>query len=132
MSSLARWRRCVTNENGPESRSTRLRHSLWNLNSPSPLFRNPKSSPDMRYVILRDDDTNALTPTECLEQLYRPFLDRGLPVNLATIPRVRTDTLTKRGAVEGYLLAKTQNTPATVPFSDNAELVRYLHENTGY
>ena len=37
----------------------------------------------MRYVILRDDDTNALTPIECLETLYRPFLDRGLPVNLA-------------------------------------------------
>ena len=29
----------------------------------------------MHYVILRDDDTNALTPVGCLEQLYRPFLD---------------------------------------------------------
>ena len=35
----------------------------------------------MRYVILRDDDTNALTPVDCLERLYRPFLNRGLPVN---------------------------------------------------
>ena len=29
----------------------------------------------MRYVVLRDDDTNFLTPPECLERLYRPFLD---------------------------------------------------------
>jgi len=28
----------------------------------------------MHCVILRDDDTNALTPVEYLEQLYRPFL----------------------------------------------------------
>jgi len=47
----------------------------------------------MHYVILRDDDTNALTPVECLEQLYRPFLDRDLPVSLAVIPNVRTDTI---------------------------------------
>jgi hypothetical protein len=47
----------------------------------------------MRYVILRDDDTNALTPVECLERLYRPFLNLGLPVNLATIPKVRTDVI---------------------------------------
>ena len=45
----------------------------------------------MRTVIIRDDDTNALTPVDCLERLYRPFLVRGLPVNLATIPEVRTD-----------------------------------------
>ena len=36
----------------------------------------------MRHVILRDDDTNALTPPECLEKLYRPFLDRGLPMSV--------------------------------------------------
>jgi peptidoglycan/xylan/chitin deacetylase (PgdA/CDA1 family) len=58
----------------------------------------------MHYVIIRDDDTNALTPVECLERLYRPFLDRGLPVNLAVIPEVATDTRTPDGELEGYLL----------------------------
>ena len=48
----------------------------------------------MRYVIIRDDDTNASTPVECLERLYRPFLERGLPVNLAVIPDVSTDATT--------------------------------------
>jgi predicted deacetylase len=86
----------------------------------------------MRYVILRDDDTNALTPAECLEQLYRPFLDRNLPVNLAAIPRVRTDTVTQQGVTEGYLFAKRNGTPPTVPFGNNADLVRYLHDNSGY
>src|SRR5581483_7450056 len=56
-------------------------------------------------VILRDDDTCALTPRACLERLYRPFLDRGLPVNLAVIPEVRTDVRTDDGAREGFLAA---------------------------
>ena len=40
----------------------------------------------MHYVIIRDDDTFAFTPPACLERIYRPFLGRGLPVNLAMIP----------------------------------------------
>jgi predicted deacetylase len=86
----------------------------------------------MHYVILRDDDTNALTPVECLEQLYRPFLDRGLPVNLATIPNVRTDTISTNGRLEQYLFAKHSNTPRLVPLASNGRLVRYLQENSGY
>ncbi len=61
----------------------------------------------MRYVIFRDDDTNALTPVECLERLYRPFLDRGLPVNLATIPDVATGARMADGRPEGFLLANS-------------------------
>lgn len=83
----------------------------------------------MHYVILRDDDTNALTPVECLEQLYRPFLDRGLPVNLAVIPNVRTDTISTDGTLEKYLFAKSADTPKEIPIASNSELVRYLHEN---
>jgi len=86
----------------------------------------------MHYVILRDDDTNALTPVECLEQLYRPFLDRSLPVNLAVIPNVRTDTISTDGALEKYLFAKRADTPAELPIASNNELVRYLHENPGF
>jgi hypothetical protein len=86
----------------------------------------------MRYVILRDDDTNALTPVECLEQLYRPFLDRGLPVNLATIPNVRTDTISTNGKLEKHLLAKGSATPSEVPLAHNGRLLRYLQEHAGY
>jgi hypothetical protein len=86
----------------------------------------------MHYVILRDDDTNALTPVECLEQLYRPFLDRGLPVNLATIPNVRTDTVSTNGRLEQYLLARSPDTPPAVPLASNHQLVRYLRENPGF
>src|SRR5438477_438924 len=60
----------------------------------------------MRYVIIRDDDTNALTPVECLERLYRPFLDRGLPINLAVIPEVSTAAKMSDGKPEGFLLFK--------------------------
>src|SRR4051812_7938580 len=63
----------------------------------------------MRYVILRDDDTNALTPVNCLERLYRPFLDRGLPVNLAVIPDVATDARTPEGKREGFLFRGREN-----------------------
>jgi hypothetical protein len=88
----------------------------------------------MRYVIIRDDDTNALTPVECLEKLYRPFLDRGLPVNLATIPEVGTDVRMPDGQLEGFLPARAAaaHAGATVPLAENLELTSYLHTNPLY
>jgi hypothetical protein len=80
-----------------------------------------------RYVILRDDDTNALTPVASLERLYRPFLDRGLPVNLAVIPEVRRATTDPRGRREGFV-PPGQGEP-TVPLIKSPELVRYLKAN---
>ncbi len=86
----------------------------------------------MRYVVIRDDDTNALTPVECLERLYRPFLDRGLPVNLATIPDVTTDAHMSNGAPEGFLVHRNGEKSKTVPIGSNAKLVNYIRENSGY
>ncbi len=86
----------------------------------------------MRYVIIRDDDTNALTPVEHLERLYRPFLDCGMPVNLATIPEVATGTRMADGQPEGYLSWKNGETGCTVPIGSNEKLVRYLLDNPGY
>ena len=86
----------------------------------------------MRYVILRDDDTNALTPPDCLERLYRPFLDRGLPVHLATIPEVNVNTRMPDGQPEGYLLARNGATEEKLPIGSNPELVGYLRGNPGY
>jgi len=86
----------------------------------------------MRYVILRDDDTNAFTPVECLDRLYRPFLDRGLPVNLAVIPRVRTDAVTPQGRPEQFLFAKNGTKSLTAAIGENPTLVRYLLDNPGY
>ena len=83
----------------------------------------------MRYVILRDDDTNAFTPVECLERLYRPFLDRGLPVNLATIPRVRTDAIRADGQPEEFLYGAHRAAQRPVSLAENPRLVRYLLEN---
>ncbi|MDE3084580.1 MAG: DUF2334 domain-containing protein [Verrucomicrobiota bacterium] len=85
----------------------------------------------MRYVILRDDDTNAFTPPECLEKLYRPFLDRELPVNLAVIPEVHTDARRADGHRECFLPEKNGQEDS-VPIGDNAALVSYLHANPGY
>jgi hypothetical protein len=83
-------------------------------------------------VILRDDDTNALTPVACLERLYRPFLDRGLPVNLATIPEVREDARTRDDQREGFLPRESNPAVETVPLADNRALVDYLRANPGY
>src|SRR3954454_11481946 len=89
----------------------------------------------MRYVILRDDDTNALTPMECLELLYRPFLDRGLPVNLATIPDVDLNARKSDGSPEGFLPCP-QSAPThsrnTVQIRENKKLVKYLLGNPGF
>lgn len=90
----------------------------------------------MKYVIIRDDDTCALTPIECLETLYRPFLERGLPVNLATIPNVRSDVFYPQGPLagqpEGFLVAAKGVKPGTYPIGSNDKLVRYLQENKDY
>ena len=74
----------------------------------------------MRYVILRDDDTNALTPVDCLERLYRPFLNRGLPVNLAIIPDVATDATRADGTPEGFLTAQTRAAQETEPWTERS------------
>lgn len=86
----------------------------------------------MRYVILRDDDTNGLTPVECLERLYRPFLDRKLPVNLAVIPNVRTDATSADGRPERFLPERNGDSPRRVPIASHPELVCYLRDNPGY
>src|SRR4051812_21957900 len=87
----------------------------------------------MRYVIIRDDDTNALTPIECLERLYRPFLARWLPVNLAVIPEVRSDVRLPNGRLEGFLPQRpSPSVGATVPLAESAELTAYLSTNPGY
>lgn len=86
----------------------------------------------MRFVAIRDDDTNALTPVECLDQLYRPFLERCIPVNLAVIPNVRTDITYGAGVPEGFLWAKHADADTYLPIGKNKALVRYLLENPGY
>lgn len=86
----------------------------------------------MRYVIIRDDDTNASTPVECLERLYRPFLERGLPVNLAVIPDVATDATTPDGLREGFLRRHPEGKTSSLPIAGNPALVSYLHDNPGY
>ena len=86
----------------------------------------------MRTVLLRDDDTNALTPPEYLDRLYRPFLDRGLPVNLAVIPEVKTSVLRPDGRREGFISAGIGAEGPTVPIAKNRRLVEYLRANPGY
>jgi hypothetical protein len=83
----------------------------------------------MRYVILRDDDTNALTPARCLETLYRPFLDRGFPVNLAVIPEVNVNTRMPDGTPEGYLFYRNGEKAEKVAIGSSVGLISYLKEN---
>jgi len=75
---------------------------------------------NMRYVILRDDDTNAFTPVECLERLYRPFLERGP----AGEPRGHPGCPHRRRAgptvlPEQFLFAKNGSADLTMPVGDN-------------
>src|SRR5439155_25248508 len=85
----------------------------------------------MRCVILRDDDTSALTPADCLERLYRPFHDRGLPVNLAVIPYVRTDVTMPDGRPEGFLVCNRVGLPPALTICSNRVLFDYLRANRG-
>ena len=80
----------------------------------------------MHYVIIRDDDTFAFTPPACLERIYRPFLGRGLPVNLAMIPEARTNVRTPDGVLEGYLTAGVGPVVPLAPMGMDRGLVDYI------
>lgn len=86
----------------------------------------------MRYVVLRDDDANATTPPAQLEELYRPFLDRGMPVHLAVIPEVRADIVGPDGEIEGFIQGPNAGRPANLPVEENAALLDYLHHEPGF
>jgi hypothetical protein len=86
----------------------------------------------MKYVIFRDDDTNATTPIECLEKAYRPWLERGLSVNLSVIPNVSTRTLLPNGQPEYYLFANHNKGKEELSIGSNPKLVSYLLQNKGY
>ncbi len=86
----------------------------------------------MRYVVIRDDDTCALTSPEKLERLYRPFLERGMPVNLATIPEVRTDVRMPDGQREGFIAAGDSTDNLLAPMGSNPRLTEYLSAEKGY
>jgi hypothetical protein len=86
----------------------------------------------MHYVILRDDDTCAFTPPACLERIYRPFIERGMPVTLATIPEVRTDVRTPDGLLEGFLSSGSGPDVPCAPIGLSRELVDYLRSEPGY
>jgi len=86
----------------------------------------------MKQVILRDDDVNALTPCAFLEQLYRPCLDKNLPVNLSVIPEVSTNIVMPDGKLEGFLLGEEAGKPGQKFIGDNTALTSYLLENAGY
>lgn len=80
----------------------------------------------MHYVILRDDDTHALTPIEALEELFRPFLERGLPINLAVIPQVSTSASLPNGEREPFLMDAPATPHREIPIAENSSLVSYL------
>jgi hypothetical protein len=86
----------------------------------------------MRYVILRDDDTNAFTPASYIDQLYRPFVSRGLPVNLAVIPYIRSDLKTLDGRIEGFVKTRQSSDLTSAPIGHNHELVDLLRNTPGY
>lgn len=85
-----------------------------------------------RVVLIRDDDTNALTPPDCLEELYRPLLDDGKPVNLAVIPEVNTQGKNARGELEGYIRAGWEPGADLLPLHANEALIGFLHQNDSF
>jgi hypothetical protein len=86
----------------------------------------------MHYVILRDDDTCAFTPPGYLDQLYRPFLDRGMPVSLAVIPEVRTDARSPEGTLEKFITVGSGPSGPVASMAQARKLVDYLAAEPGY
>ena len=77
-----------------------------------------------------------MDPCDHCEEVMQPFLDRSLPVNLATIPNVRSDVYYPLGPLmgqpEGFLVAAKGVKPGTYPIGSNEKLIEYLRTNPGY
>ncbi len=86
----------------------------------------------MKYVLIRDDDTNATTPVAALERLFRPFLERSLPVNLAVIPAVATHATSLRGEPERFVHGPRAGKHGYVPIGQSSGLVSYLRSEPGF
>jgi hypothetical protein len=43
-------------------------------------------------IVIRDDDVSYFTKPQCLEHIYRPLLELGLPINLAVIPMIHAQS----------------------------------------
>ena len=80
----------------------------------------------MKHCLIRDDDVNALSSPDRLDRLFRPFLEQGIPVNLAVIPEVRTDTRLPDGTLEGFLEGPEAGQPGILPIGSNTGLVDHL------
>lgn len=85
-----------------------------------------------RLVIIRDDDTNATTPIEALDTIYRPFLEHNLPISLAIIPLVDPTTSQANGTKEPFIYTRCiqkafQND--CIPLKQNPALIEYLKKN---
>lgn len=90
------------------------------------------SAPAAHRVIIRDDDTCALTPPGCLERLYRPFLDQGLPVCLAMIPAVNPNVRMGNGDPEGFLAMSERHGGDHALLERDLEICTYLRANPGF
>lgn len=88
--------------------------------------------PKMKRILIRDDDTNATTPVTCLERLYRPFLDRRMPVNLSVIPEVRTDIIMPNGKLEGFIAPDAIGRHEALCMRADLPVTQYLRENPLY
>lgn len=86
----------------------------------------------MKYVLLRDDDTNATTPVAVLERLFGPFLERDLPVNLAVIPAVATHATDLAGRPEAFVWSPRAGEHGYLPIAGATELARYLRDERRY
>jgi hypothetical protein len=80
----------------------------------------------MKYVIIRDDDINALTPVKYIEKLYRPFIDRNLTVTFALIPDVNLAARLPDGKPENFLPGNMTESNSYVPIAQHGELIDYL------
>ena len=66
------------------------------------------------------------------KSLYRPALERGLPINLATIPDVSLNACNEHGHLEGFLRFKNGHAGSALPIGSNTKLITYLKENSPY
>ncbi|MBI5534529.1 MAG: DUF2334 domain-containing protein [Deltaproteobacteria bacterium] len=85
----------------------------------------------MTIVLVRDDDANATTRPERLEQVYAPLLDAHIPVNFAIIPEVGLDTRAPDGSRERFIDEEAPDSPDARPLTSESPLACWLRRHQG-
>jgi hypothetical protein len=92
----------------------------------------------LKFIIIRDDDTNFFTPAGFIRQIYQTLLDNQLPFSLSVIPNVRADVYRRHNRIsddsanspeyEPFIAPSARGEKLNYSVADNKELIDLINQ----